>query len=200
MAAETAGHPDALAWFDVGYLAEVYKQWIGKEEHNPAAGLDGYAWVKKAISLRGPDPQMEFAAALITLMVRRTIHRQHVQNAVAGAKSDPLLAENLAARFMGGKKQLSGARPRHHVAREPAMKPGAQRPKSRDIQASLLLSAAGMWDSGLHARIASHGRADPVWDPDLVAHEWGTFTSIGGDDGQAVEWLPLTGRLISPVL
>src|ERR1700730_4317968 len=68
--AESSGHPDALAWFDVGYLAEAYKQWIGqnwmrvnkKDEQNPAAGVDGYALVEKAISLRGADPQMEFAA------------------------------------------------------------------------------------------------------------------------------------------
>jgi len=30
-------------------------------------------------------------------------------------------------------------------------------------------------------------------DPDLIAHEWGTFTSIAGNDGRAVEWAPLTG-------
>jgi hypothetical protein len=28
-------------------------------------------------------------------------------------------------------------------------------------------------------------------DPGLIAHEWGTFTSIAGESGQAVEWLPL---------
>jgi hypothetical protein len=27
----------------------------------------------------------------------------------------------------------------------------------------------------------------------LIVHEWGTFTSIAGQDGQAVEWLPLSG-------
>src|SRR5258708_38462267 len=27
--AESSGHPDALAWFDIGYLAETYKHWIG---------------------------------------------------------------------------------------------------------------------------------------------------------------------------
>ena len=27
----------------------------------------------------------------------------------------------------------------------------------------------------------------------LVAHEWGTFTSIAGQDGRAVQWLPHTG-------
>src|SRR5229473_1779170 len=98
--AESSGHPDALAWFDVGYLAETYKQWIGqtsmrvsKEEQNPAAGVDGYALVEKALNLRGPsqngnDAQMEFAAALITLSGPRDAHREHTQKAIAGAKSD----------------------------------------------------------------------------------------------------------------
>jgi hypothetical protein len=30
-------------------------------------------------------------------------------------------------------------------------------------------------------------------DPGLVAHEWGTFTTVAGETGQAVEWLPLNG-------
>jgi len=30
-------------------------------------------------------------------------------------------------------------------------------------------------------------------DPGLIAHEWGTFTSIAGESGQGVEWLPLNG-------
>jgi hypothetical protein len=28
-------------------------------------------------------------------------------------------------------------------------------------------------------------------DPDLIAHEWGTFTSIADKDGRAVRWMPL---------
>src|ERR1700682_546739 len=96
--AESAGHPDALAWFDVGYLAETYKQWIGqswmsasKDEHNPAAGVDGYALVKKALALGSNsqdrnDAQMEFAAALITLSGPHDAHREHAQKAIAGAK------------------------------------------------------------------------------------------------------------------
>ena len=99
--AESAGKPDALAWFDAGYLAEAYKQWYPKETPNPAAGVDGYAWVKKALALRGPDPQMDFAAALITLSGSEKEHREHVMRASAGAKQDPLLAQNLASRFMG---------------------------------------------------------------------------------------------------
>lgn len=96
---DAAGHSDALAWFDVGYLAEAYKQWMGKGEPNPAAGLDGYSWVRKAISLRGSDPEMEFAAALITLKGPESAHQDHAPKAMAGAKNDPLLAQNLASNF-----------------------------------------------------------------------------------------------------
>jgi hypothetical protein len=96
---DAAGHPDALAWFDVGYLAEAYKQWMGKGEPNPAAGLDGYALVKKALSLRGQDSEMEFAAALITLRGPEDAHRDHARKAMAGAKSDPFLARNLSSNF-----------------------------------------------------------------------------------------------------
>jgi hypothetical protein len=88
-----------MAWFDVGYLAEAYKQWMGKGEPNPAAGLDGYALVKKALSLRGQDSEMEFAAALITLRGPEDAHRDHARKAMAGAKSDPFLARNLSSNF-----------------------------------------------------------------------------------------------------
>src|SRR6202521_6170563 len=83
---ESSRHSDPRAWFDVGCLAEAYKQWIGqswmrvsKDEQNPAAGVDGYALVKKALALRGPsqmgkDAQMEFAAALITLSGPHAAH------------------------------------------------------------------------------------------------------------------------------
>jgi hypothetical protein len=39
--------------------------------------------------------------------------------------------------------------------------------------------------------------ADPVY-AGLTVHEWGTFTSIAGQDGQAVEWSPLTGSTDLP--
>ena len=114
--AESAGHPDALAWFDAGYLAETYKQWIGKNlphmtdgmrmDANPATGVDGYALVKKALAMRSAvlhqdDSQMEFAAALITLSGPQEEHRLHALNAFTGAKHDALLAQNLASRFIG---------------------------------------------------------------------------------------------------
>jgi len=116
--AESTGHPDALAWFDAGYLVETYNQWIGKNmphmtdgmrmDPNPAAGVDGYAMIKKAIALRaaalhGDDPEMEFAAALVTLVGPQGAHREHAEKAIAGAKSDALLAQNLTTHFLGPK-------------------------------------------------------------------------------------------------
>jgi hypothetical protein len=72
---------------------------MGKGEPDPAAGLDGYGLIKKAISLRGQDPEMEFAAALVTLKDPDSDHREHARKAMAGAKNDPLLAQNLASNF-----------------------------------------------------------------------------------------------------
>jgi hypothetical protein len=105
---------DALAAFDFGYLAETYKQANWLQQHtdwlnvagggetaraNVAMKIDGYEWVRKAIALRGSDPQMEFAAALMTTEGARSEHDRHLQNALAGAKADALLARNLASRF-----------------------------------------------------------------------------------------------------
>ena len=113
--ARTRENPkDALTAFDFGYLAECYKQaswltqhtdWlkategVGNARANVAMKIDGYEWVRKAIVLRGSDPQMEFAAALMTTEGARSEHNQHLQNAMAGAKADALLARNLASRF-----------------------------------------------------------------------------------------------------
>ena len=113
--ARTRENPkDALAAFDFGYLAECYKQaswltqhtdWlkategVGNARANVAMKIDGYEWVREAIVLRGSDPQMEFAAALMTTEGARSEHNQHLQNAMAGAKADALLARNLASRF-----------------------------------------------------------------------------------------------------
>ncbi len=104
-AAEKAGHPDALAWFDVGYLAETYRQWFYKCP-NPAAGIDGYALITKALGLRGrDDPEMEFAAALVTLGGPAPAHQERARKAIAGAKDDPLLAGNLSSQFLGDQNQ-----------------------------------------------------------------------------------------------
>lgn len=91
----------AMASFDAGYFAETLKQLWDLPGPNPAQGFDGYALVKKAMQLRGNDPQMGFAAALITLNGPISEHQDYAQKAVSGAKTDLLLARNLATHFMG---------------------------------------------------------------------------------------------------
>src|SRR5260370_3361335 len=49
--------------------------------------------------------------------------------------------------------------------------------------------AAGSLTVGLGI---SAGAQSGVVEPGLVAHEWGTFTSVAGQDGRAVEWSPLS--------
>ena len=63
--------------------------------------LHGHALIEEAIQLRGNDPQMELAAALVTLSGPPSEHQAHAQKAIAGAKMDPLLARNLARHFIG---------------------------------------------------------------------------------------------------
>jgi len=103
----TAGEttkPNALVWFDVGYLVETYGQWFTKDQ-NPATGLDGYSFITKALAIRADDPEMEFAAALVTLRNQGPEHTKHAQKAIAGAKADALLARNLGLHFLGNANQ-----------------------------------------------------------------------------------------------
>jgi hypothetical protein len=98
---EASSSPDAFALFDAAYLTEAYKQWLGEKGENPAIGLDGLPEIKHAMQLRRNDPQMAFAAALITLPGPEADHRGYAQIATAGAKNDELLMRNLAAHFRG---------------------------------------------------------------------------------------------------
>src|SRR5262249_50091660 len=90
-----------------GYLAEAYKLWLGEGGQNPASAIDGYALVKKALTLRGPDGQMEFAAALITLQGPQTEHQEHAARAIAAGKTDELLANNLRSHFLGQSQTMA---------------------------------------------------------------------------------------------
>lgn len=49
----------------------------------------------------------------------------------------------------------------------------------------------GMTAALLAASVFASGQSRPA--SGLVAHEWGTFTSIAGEDGRAVPWLPQAG-------
>lgn len=91
--AEAEGRSDAQAWFDAGYFIESC------EQAGFSTGLAGYDWVKKALALRGGDPEIEFAAALICTMKGRSNHQEHLRKASVGARKGSLLAANIDKRF-----------------------------------------------------------------------------------------------------
>ena len=95
---------DSRAWFDAGYLIETYKQAAAiREISNPelrawaavdeTLKVDGYSWVKKAMSMTSPTPEMEFAASLMTQGAVSSAHRN---KALAAAPKGSVLARNLA--------------------------------------------------------------------------------------------------------
>ena len=114
----------ALTSFDAGYFAETLSQlrWIHDGSANPAEGFDGFSLIKKAIQLRAEDPQMAFAAALITVNGSASDHQAYARRAIAGAKSDSLLARNLSTHFMGSQSEtmaeMISHTPRAKVAKQ----------------------------------------------------------------------------------
>jgi hypothetical protein len=109
---ERKGNADSLAWFDAGFLVEALKETsiYGQEfrtrlhatvPRGAFDGFPGYEWVQRAIELRGQDPDMEFAAALIRQDEDRASFREHLRRAADGAAGDPLLAKNLTTHFGG---------------------------------------------------------------------------------------------------
>src|SRR5262245_19579444 len=101
------GSRDSLAWFDAGYLIETYRQatsiykWsmLGDAEktawtlRTEPIGVDGYAFVRKALEIAGTNPEMEYAASL---MKEGRASAEHLRRAVAGAPGGSLLAKNIS--------------------------------------------------------------------------------------------------------
>jgi hypothetical protein len=96
---------DSRAWFDAGYLIESFKQAAAiRDKSDPARRawapvdetikVDGYNWVKKAMSMTGPSAEMEFAASLMT---QGTLSADHRARALAAAPKNSPLAKNIAA-------------------------------------------------------------------------------------------------------
>jgi len=103
---DTAKGRDALAWFDAGYLVESYRQASHIYKWDMLAGrakdewklrsepaVDGYAMVRKALHVGGPNAEIEFAASL---MKSGAASEEHRRRAAAGAQPGSLLARNLA--------------------------------------------------------------------------------------------------------
>lgn len=101
---EPAGSAQAArAYFDAAYLIEAYRQGsygYGTPQERPSwvlepppAGLDGYVLMKKALALSGSNPEMEFAASLMT---QGSVSAAHRARASASATPNSLVARNLS--------------------------------------------------------------------------------------------------------
>jgi hypothetical protein len=91
---------DPLAQFDLGYAVEAYRQTRHLRESLFSAGPteDGYALVRQALTARGSDPEMEYAAALMTCdRARQGLSDKHLLIALGGAPEGSDLARTIAA-------------------------------------------------------------------------------------------------------
>lgn len=97
-----AGRPEdpgsnPLALFDLGYAVETMRQakhGLARFAFDPPE--DGYALVRAALSRRGKDAQMEYAAALITTTpTMRAVCDRHLRAALAGAPAGSPLAKTI---------------------------------------------------------------------------------------------------------
>jgi hypothetical protein len=93
------GKASPLARFDLGYAVEAYRQTRHLADRLLSAepSEDGYALVRQALAARGADPEMEYAAALITCDRTRRVSDQHLRVALAGAREGSDLARTVAA-------------------------------------------------------------------------------------------------------
>ena len=91
---------DPRARFDLGYAVEASRQTGHAFSFARLADPpeDGYALIRQALEARGPDPEMEYAAALVTSSrMFRGVSDEHLRAAIAGAKTDSDLARTIAA-------------------------------------------------------------------------------------------------------
>jgi len=87
------GQNRATALFDLGFYSETLKQ----TGIDPT--LDGYTLIVKALELRGPDPEMEFALAVASASPKRPEQAGHLAKARNAAPTNALLAANLSSHF-----------------------------------------------------------------------------------------------------
>jgi len=93
----------ALAWFDAGYFAAALGHMGVKLDWKPGVGegVQGYAWLRKAVELSGGDPAMHFAAAIAAhpgmRESKRDLFEAHMRRAIAGADEGSLLMRNIEA-------------------------------------------------------------------------------------------------------
>jgi hypothetical protein len=108
--AEAAGKPSPEAWFNAGYLAATYTQSGGTIDWRAGVGdgVDGYAWVQKALALSPEDGAMQFGAAMVAH--GRPAFKDHLRKAVALAEPGSDLARSIESNYAAGHKSLKDLR------------------------------------------------------------------------------------------
>jgi hypothetical protein len=64
---------------------------------------------------------------------------------------------------------------------------------ARSVALSLCLACVAFSSSSNSSSNRLNLRQGPATNPDLTAHEWGTFTSVADRNGRGIAWLPLSG-------
>src|SRR5215467_5083056 len=59
---------------------------------------------------------------------------------------------------------------------------------TRAMQATVFITIAALGTATIASSTPTAG-----WPKELTAHEWGTFTTVAGENGLAIDWLPLGG-------
>lgn len=102
MDAEAAGKPDAMAWFDAGYLAQCFHQAETSTSFGPgitkgvgSSAIPGYAWVTKAIAIGGSNAEFELAAALMTIDSSVPEYEDHLRKVFAFGVASGSTAEDV---------------------------------------------------------------------------------------------------------
>lgn len=96
---EKSPKPTANAYFDYGYFLSTLKSLGFENKQDLSGGIDGYAFVEKALAIDPSSAGMHFAAAVMASWPVRTADRdEHLQKARA-AGNDALLAQNISSHF-----------------------------------------------------------------------------------------------------
>ncbi len=101
----------AYALFDLGYFADTYRQASMANRRPEPHQIDGYSLVAKALEGLPNDPEMHFAAAVMTLDPKhKKEHEHHLEQAARDARENSLLARNLVSHFQWRGKDLQTLR------------------------------------------------------------------------------------------
>lgn len=109
---ETKPKANALAWFDAGYLSQCYDQ-VGIDTGVTCGkyrGVIGYGWIKKALAINENDAELQFGAAMVTVLAGIKEHDEHIARIKKLASEDSLVMQNLETHSKGIWTRFHGSR------------------------------------------------------------------------------------------